>query len=28
MADLAARNAMAALAGQPMPCCVNPQVYD
>lgn len=28
MADLAARNAIAALEGQPMPCCVNPLVYD
>lgn len=28
MADLAVANAIAALAGQTMPCCVNPQVYD
>ncbi len=27
MADIAAANAIAALAGQAMPCCVNPQVY-
>ena len=27
MADMAAANAIAALQGQPMPCCVNPQVY-
>ena len=27
MADMAAANAIAALKGQPMPCCVNPQVY-
>ncbi|MEM8659273.1 MAG: D-glycerate dehydrogenase [Pseudomonadota bacterium] len=28
MADMAVANAIAALAGQTMPCCVNPQVYD
>jgi glyoxylate reductase len=28
MANMAADNAMAALSGQPMPCCVNPEVYD
>jgi glyoxylate reductase len=27
MADMAAANAIAALAGKPMPCCVNPSVY-
>lgn len=27
MADLAVENAIAALSGRPMPCCVNPQVY-
>lgn len=27
MADMAAANAIAALQGQPMPCCVNPKVY-
>ena len=27
MADMAAANAIAALQGQVMPCCVNPQVY-
>lgn len=27
MADMAADNAIAALQGQAMPCCVNPQVY-
>jgi glyoxylate reductase len=27
MADMAAANALAALRGQKMPCCVNPQVY-
>lgn len=27
MADMAAANAIAALKGQPMPCCVNPKVY-
>jgi glyoxylate reductase len=27
MADMAAANAIAALQGRPMPCCVNPQVY-
>jgi glyoxylate reductase len=27
MANMAADNAMAALSGQPMPCCVNPEVY-
>lgn len=27
MADMAAANAIAALRGQVMPCCVNPQVY-
>ena len=27
MADLAVDNAIAALAGQPMPFCVNPEVY-
>ena len=27
MANIAVENAMAALRGQPMPCCVNPQVY-
>ena len=28
MADMAAANALAALRGEPMPCCVNPSVYD
>ncbi|MCP5128199.1 MAG: D-glycerate dehydrogenase [Pseudomonadales bacterium] len=28
MADMAVANAIAALQGQVMPCCVNPQVYD
>ena len=28
MADMAANNAIAALEGRAMPCCVNPQVYD
>jgi glyoxylate reductase len=28
MANMAADNAMAALSGQPMPCCVNPEVYE
>ena len=27
MADMAAANAIAALQGQAMPCCVNPEVY-
>lgn len=27
MADIAAQNALAALQGKAMPCCVNPQVY-
>lgn len=27
MADMAAENMLAALAGKPMPCCVNPEVY-
>ena len=27
MADMAVENALAALAGQVMPCCVNPEVY-
>ena len=27
MADMAADNALAALRGAPMPCCVNPSVY-
>ena len=27
MADMAAANAIAALQGQVMPCCVNPHVY-
>ncbi|MEM6580837.1 MAG: NAD(P)-dependent oxidoreductase, partial [Pseudomonadota bacterium] len=28
MADMAVANVVAALEGQTMPCCVNPQVYD
>jgi glyoxylate reductase len=28
MADMAAANAIAALGGERMPCCVNPQVYE
>ena len=28
MADMAVENALAALAGQVMPCCVNPEVYN
>ncbi len=28
MADMAAANAIAALEGRAMPCCVNPEVYD
>jgi glyoxylate reductase len=28
MADIAADNAMAALRGQPMPHCANPEVYE
>ncbi len=28
MADMAAANALAALRGEPMPCCVNPSVYE
>jgi hypothetical protein len=27
MVDIAVRNATAALLGQPMPYCVNPEVY-
>jgi glyoxylate reductase len=27
MADMAVENALAALRGEAMPCCVNPQVY-